>query len=1038
VGALYNGGVRRVGPFEIIDRIGQGGTGTVWRAIHGPSGLPVAVKTVASEGWPALAQEIRAVAALDHPNVVAIYDQGAAHDPWFAMALAEGSLASWQPPLPLLLEVLRQVLSGLAHAHGAGLVHCDVKPANLLIARESGRLQVWVADFGIARRAGSGPRRSAGTPAFMAPEQFPGSTQPIGPSTDLYAVGCLAHQLVTGRPPFLRDDVQGLAAAHRYSPPPPLPEHAPAGLSRWVELCLRKDPALRFQTAADALAALDEALSLPLVPVSARSLPDTVAASGSSTWSGQTGELSPLAEPVPASEPEPRAPVAPFPARPCEPQRRLWIGRELSAGIGLFGVRQPRLVGRRACREAAWERLGALDGPAVVVIRGTPGVGRSALLRWWSHQAAESGAADVLRAADLGSLVAAAAGHADLPPQARSGWLERQARDEPSDAVAVLSPPGGAAGTALAARWLARRASHRRVLVAVDDAGVWAAQLASTLLDAFDAPILLAAVAPHASEDAEAAARWAEVGGRSGVLDLALGPLSEPDLLELVRDHLSLDGELGLRIVALSVGHPGTAMRIVGRAVCAGRLVPGPDGLRLAPGAELIGGDADRLALFDPAEQRLLEALAALGPGRPSAAWGLLTGEPDRVAALAERLVRSGLAVEQGGLTVTDAELLGEAEASARAGERWSLWHARAAELGGDAVRVARHELLAGRAEAALRRLAERARGAVTLDWALVELAEAAAAACPTERSDEAVLLRASLDLSRRRHEAALAGAQIAASSPEPAIRARALALAAAAGSRSNPAAARAHGEEALSAWEALGETTAADEVRITLAEIDIARDRPVAVEQLEGVIGRATGLTRARAAAMLAFARQRSGAPAIGAMREALAAAEACGSGFHVAAFENNLADLLRAAGHLEEAAEHYARAQHAFRRLGSPDEVVPRLNLALLAVPSEPARAWSELCAVAPRLARQGRTKLLGACRIVQVAALACLGRWDEALSHAHEANEILGQTGLVSPDIDAMIRVALDAEHAAGRSALAAAFAWSGPHRAGARSE
>ena len=1033
MGARYNRSVRRAGAFEIAEEIGRGGAGTVWRAIHAPSGLPAAVKTVSPGAHTALAREIRSVAALDHPNIVAIYDQGDGELPWLAMALAEGSLASLRGAHEILDDILRMSLAGLAHAHAAGLVHCDIKPQNLLVAQSSGRVQIWLADFGIARLMDSPSGRLAGTPAYMAPEQLPGASAPVGPPADLYALGCLVYFLLGGRPPFSHADPQQLANAHRHSPPPPLPASAPPGLARWVSICMRKDPLSRFQSAADALYALSDARQRPSVAVT---LPDplpgvqpTIEPAGTLSY-GTLGALD-LPE-IPAEGPleEELPPIAPPPARPRAPLRRVWLGQEIAAGLGLFGLRHPPLVGRSAEQLAAWERLIERGSPSVLAITGPPGIGRTALLRWLSRSAAESGAATVVRGDSLPALLAAATGHASLPVSARAAWLRRLAPRDPDDVALTLDPPEGAALTALVARWLSRRSSRLRLLAATDALDPALASLASMILDDPSADVLLAAVVPHPSEDPDAAARWAELGGRAGFYQLTLGPLDEPHMLELVRDSLHVSADLGVQIVAVSGGNPGTAMRSVAHASCSGQLEPGPDGLVAAPGSSPLADLGARADLLGTAEQILLEPLAVLGRGRSREEWRALCPPGAPVDSLADKLLRAGLVAEsESGIDVSDPELLARAEESARRSGRWRSLHALALQAAppADPVALARHELHAGRPEAALVRLAAHVRGALRLSWPLIALAEEVSRQLPEQSPlrEEALLMKARLHLSRRRHPEALSAAREASASASLEVCAQANALAAAAASRADPASARAHGEAALSAWEALGDVASADEVRITLAEIDLARGQVDAALALHEVVARTSGVARLRAASLRAAAMQRSGGPAIEAMREALDAASAHGDLFHVAALENNLADLLRAASREDEAIEHYVRSSQLFRRTGSPDEVVPRLNLALLAVKTDPALAASESAVLATRLAGQGRKKLLGACRIVEMAALASLGSLDEATARAREGALLVAQTGLVSPDIDAMVRIALRAEREAGRAEIASLF-------------
>ncbi|MFT4626541.1 MAG: hypothetical protein ACI8PZ_005218 [Myxococcota bacterium] len=258
-----------MGPFELLRPLASGGMGQVWRGTHRPTGLPVAVKVLpAGRTGPrfaeAVAREVRVVAGLDHPHIVVIVDQGtlsptaaaasegrvAAGSPAFVMELAAGTLEDWladrYPSWADVRQVLLQVLMALAHAHARGVVHLDLKPANVLRFDGDGSARWKLSDFGIARRVDEDQgtrRRVSGTPGYMAPEQMAGRTRLTGPWTDLYAVGCLAWRLLTGR-----TGVPDPSIFRR--------EGIPAALGAWLAALTRRAPAARFPFAADAAHAL--------------------------------------------------------------------------------------------------------------------------------------------------------------------------------------------------------------------------------------------------------------------------------------------------------------------------------------------------------------------------------------------------------------------------------------------------------------------------------------------------------------------------------------------------------------------------------------------------------------------------------------------------------------------------------------------------------------------------------------------------------------------------------------------------------------
>ena len=207
----------------------------VWRAIHREQGVPVAVKVLTAHTDPEeFRNEVQSVAALYHPGVVMVFDHGLVdayaaaqtqgrleeNAPWLAMELAsKGSLKdlrrnlSWADIRSLLINVL----DALAHAHARGVIHRDIKPGNILLGGpEDHRPGLKLADFGLARGIESTQalRDVRGTPAYMSPEQVLGNWRAFGPWTDLYALGCVAWELITGAPPYAGEDFRNVAAQH--------------------------------------------------------------------------------------------------------------------------------------------------------------------------------------------------------------------------------------------------------------------------------------------------------------------------------------------------------------------------------------------------------------------------------------------------------------------------------------------------------------------------------------------------------------------------------------------------------------------------------------------------------------------------------------------------------------------------------------------------------------------------------------------------------------------------------------------------------
>ena len=224
----------RIGPFRVGDRLGQGSQGTVFRGRRAGSGDDVALKMVGGTAPSQLARfrrEIHTLSQMRHPGVVRILDWGVQDGvPWYAMELLEGSsladrLAEAPAPLPpqSRLDIGHGICTALAHVHGEGIVHRDLKPANVMLRPDGTPVLV---DFGVAGRfTGHGSREQmdvvgpiVGTVLYMAPEQIRGEL--VDARADLYALGCILYELVTGRPPFRSDDPRrGASPAPGGGPP---------------------------------------------------------------------------------------------------------------------------------------------------------------------------------------------------------------------------------------------------------------------------------------------------------------------------------------------------------------------------------------------------------------------------------------------------------------------------------------------------------------------------------------------------------------------------------------------------------------------------------------------------------------------------------------------------------------------------------------------------------------------------------------------------------------------------------------------------
>ena len=250
------------GRYVLDEPIGAGGYCEVWRATDTVLTRQVAVKLLhpgyASQGE-ALARfkaEARHAGSLSHENVARVYDFGEPTDgqSYLVMELVDGpSLADVLARGPLgvrpTMDMVAQVAAGLQAAHAAGLIHRDVKPANILFTSEG---SVRITDFGIAHAVGSAPVTSTGmvmgTPGYIAPERVSGAQ--AGPASDLYGLGIVAYECLTGSQPF-RGGALDVAIAHRDRPLPPLPVSVPAEVAAFVMTLTAKDPAWRPASAGE-------------------------------------------------------------------------------------------------------------------------------------------------------------------------------------------------------------------------------------------------------------------------------------------------------------------------------------------------------------------------------------------------------------------------------------------------------------------------------------------------------------------------------------------------------------------------------------------------------------------------------------------------------------------------------------------------------------------------------------------------------------------------------------------------------------------
>jgi eukaryotic-like serine/threonine-protein kinase len=256
----------RISGYEVEELLGRGGMGVVYKARHLRLNRFVALKMLIGGAYAAprerarFQREAEAVASLRHPNIVSVYDVGD-HEGWpyFTMELLEGGslaqgLAGTPQPARHAAEVLTTLAEAVQAAHSAGIVHRDLKPANILLT-PTGTPKV--ADFGLARHFDGEPGITQsgarlGTPSYMAPEQASGKVGTIGPAADIYSLGALLYEMLTGRPPFrgeTRSETERQVIAVDPVPPSRLNGKVPRDLETICLKCLHKAPERRYATA---------------------------------------------------------------------------------------------------------------------------------------------------------------------------------------------------------------------------------------------------------------------------------------------------------------------------------------------------------------------------------------------------------------------------------------------------------------------------------------------------------------------------------------------------------------------------------------------------------------------------------------------------------------------------------------------------------------------------------------------------------------------------------------------------------------------
>ncbi|RLC83861.1 MAG: serine/threonine-protein kinase, partial [Chloroflexi bacterium] len=266
---------QHLGPYRILEQIGTGGMATVYKAYQPAMERYVAVKVIAAHFAQdetflrRFRREARAVAQLEHAHILPVHDYGEAEGrPYLVMRYLEaGTLKDRmaQRPLPFteVNRIIGQVGSALDYAHRIGIIHRDVKPSNVLLDAEG---DAFLTDFGLAKMLEASVQLTEtgvgiGTPAYMSPEQ--GRGERVDHQADIYSLGVMLYEMVTGRPPYEAETPLAVVIKH-ITEPLPLPRSIrpdlPEEVERVILKALAKDPADRFQTAGEMVRALDAAV----------------------------------------------------------------------------------------------------------------------------------------------------------------------------------------------------------------------------------------------------------------------------------------------------------------------------------------------------------------------------------------------------------------------------------------------------------------------------------------------------------------------------------------------------------------------------------------------------------------------------------------------------------------------------------------------------------------------------------------------------------------------------------------------------------
>jgi len=432
--------------YKALRWLGEGSVGDVWLARHEASGGHCAIKVLdlaadqRGSAERSFNREVRAMARLNHPTLVEVYDFGRTPSGCAFVAMESvlgaplGAYLNERWSWTRLWTLLDCLLSGLAHAHARDIVHRDLKPSNILIVPGvEGLGAVKIVDFGIAMTTtdvDKAAKRIEGTPAYIAPEAAQGRVAEVGPWTDIYSLGVILYELLTGRLPFYG---RNLLSHHQHSPVPELrlrsQVEVPEGLVPVVRRMMEKLPAARYRSVTELREDL-RALAAPRLgsfeEVARDEEDDSVLTDGPLA----DGPLSdgPLSDGPLSDGPLSDSPLSDGALRDEPPSPRAALApMNMSVGMGLFHLRLPPLVGRADAQqvlEEAAQRVLEGRGPQVVLVEAEAGLGKSRLVDWLRARVEEWGLMQTLTVRS--------------EPQTRGGALR-------AAALRLIGAPGAAA-----------------------------------------------------------------------------------------------------------------------------------------------------------------------------------------------------------------------------------------------------------------------------------------------------------------------------------------------------------------------------------------------------------------------------------------------------------------------------------------------------------------------------------------------------------------------------------------------------------------